>query len=392
MEKVVVTGYGVKAPGIHNKEEFKEALELGICTMDILKGLGPNDDDIVAGIIEDDFLTIKGKNYKRYPRVGRLAIQTADDAIEMAKLVGIDPSRMSVVVGTATGGIKEIEENAALANDIKKYPIHGLNLADPHTVSSAVAAHLGITGQVFTITTGCAASSDAISLGKLLLESRQTDICIVGGADASLGNWSIFGFSKLRQIGLNKKIGETGVPFSHAHRGFVMAEGAGMLILERESDAIRRGATIYGVIEGVHSNNDGLGMFQSDETGYGMYKAMKSAIKKHMPTYVNSQALGLASNDQIESFVHERLFGQSVPITSIKGMFGHTFGAMGAIQVISSLISIEHNFIPPTLLTKGEGFEELPIVFETKHCPVDNVAITTHGNSGNNTCILIRKY
>ncbi|MHA6259286.1 beta-ketoacyl synthase N-terminal-like domain-containing protein [Sporosarcina sp. CAU 1771] len=392
MGKIVITGYGVKAPGITNIQEFRTSLENGICSMSVLRGKGPNDADIVAGVIQDELLTINGKNFKRYPRVSRLSISAVDDAMEMAQLGEMDPTRMSVVLGTSTGGIKEIQENSKIADDFRRYPIHGLNLADPHTVTSAVASHPGIKGQVLTITTGCAASSDAISLGKLLLESRQTDICIVGGADSTIEQWSIWGFSKLRQIALNKSIGETGVPFSDNHSGFDMAEGAGILVLERESDAIERDATIYGVLEGIHSNNDGLGMFQSDETGYTMLKALKSAINGHMPTYVNSQSLGLKSNDTIESIVHQRLFGQAVPITSIKGIFGHAFGAMGAIQVVSALLSIEHDFIPLTLHTQGKGFEALPIVFETKYVPVNKVAITTHGNSGNNTCLLVSKY
>ncbi|GIN21023.1 beta-ketoacyl-[acyl-carrier-protein] synthase family protein [Siminovitchia fordii] len=392
MGDIVITGYGVKAPGIDYKEDFKEVLEKGICKLKILKSIGPNDSHIVAGVVDHDFVMIKERNYKRHSRVSRLAMAASDDAIKMAEVSGKDPSRIAVIMGTAVGSIKEIEEYSVLATDFKKYPIHGVSLVDSHMVSSSVASHLGINGQVFTLTTGCTAGSDAILLGKLLLEQNQTDMCIVGGADASLGQWSTFGFNKLRQIEINKGVGQTGVPFSKKHKGFVMSEGAGVLILEKEENAIRRGATIFGKIEGIHSNNEGSQSLNTNALGNLMLSAFKKAVNGQVPDYVNSQALGLHVNDQIECYVHQHLFGQSVPITSIKGALGHSFGAMGVIQVISALISMEYNFIPPTLFTEGEGFEGLPIVYDTIYRPVNRVAITTHGLGGNNTCLLLNKY
>ncbi|VEF47944.1 beta-ketoacyl synthase [Bacillus freudenreichii] len=392
MQNIVISGYGIKAPGIDNKEEFKETLEKGICKLDILKDIGPYESHIVAGIVDHDYLMIKERNYKRYSRVSRLAIAASDDAFEMAEIFGKDSSRISVIVGTAVGSIKEIEEYSEWGTDYKKYPLHGITLADSHTISSSVAAHLGINGQVYTLTTGCTAGSDAILLGKLLLEQYQTDICIVGGVDAPLGQWPTFGFNKLRQVEVNKDIGQTGVPFSDEHKGFNMAEGAGVLILEREEDAVRRGANIFGTIGGIHSNNEGSQLFQTDSSGTRMLDALKKAVNGQVPDYVNSQALGLKVNDQVEYNVHQHLFGQSVPITSIKGSIGHSFGAMGIIQVISSLISLEYNFIPPTINSRGKGYEDLPIVYETVYQPVNQVAITTHGLGGNNTCLLINKY
>lgn len=390
---IVITGFGVNAPGINNIEELKNNLEQGICTLEEIKDFGLNDSSIVAGKIPHDYLIINEKNYKRYPRVSRLAIKTADDAVTMAKISKIDRKRISIVMGTSVGGLQQIQrEIAPLGDEYRKYPIHGINFGDPHVVSSAIASHFGVKGPVHTITTGCTASSDAIALGKLLLESKQTDVCIVGGADAFVDMWSIFGFHKLKQIELNKRIGETGVPFSNQSSGFVMSEGAGVLVLEREEDALQRQAQIYGVIARTYSNNDGLEMFQSDMTGSQMLDALQNTILDEVPTYINSQALGLRVNDSIEATVHQQLFGNKVPITSIKGLFGHTFGAMGAIQVISALITIEHNFIPKTMFTRGDGYEQLPIVYETKYVDVEKVAITSHGNGGNNTCILVNKY
>ncbi len=392
LRKVVITGYGIKAPKIDNKKDFQEVLKQGICTHQILTGAGPDGSNVVVGLIEDTFENISGKNYKRYTRVSRLAMAAADDAIDMAGLRGEDSNRVAIIIGSSAGGMLEIEKYSPYSADYRKLPLHSVALANMHTLSSAVASHLGINGQVYTVSTGCTSSSDAILMGKLLIESGMVDRCIVGGADASVSSWSIYGFLKLRNLAKNAEIGHTGVPFSDAHSGFVMAEGAGIIVLESEEHAKDRGTFIYGRLEGAYSNNAGFPLFQADIDGQSMIKAIQGAIGSQLPSYVNSQALGLQENDHIDRIAHHSLFGRNIPITSIKGMTGHAFGSSGAIQIISALISIEDNIIPPTIKTKGEGFEDLPIVKEIIHTKVDSVVITTHGYGGNNTSLFVTRY
>lgn len=392
MDKVVITGYGIKAPNIGNKMQFKTVLEHGICTHRVMKDR-VNGLDMVCGVIDDDFKVIRGKNLKRYPRLSRFAMSAADDAMDMAGFTNTDKAslRIAVILGTSAGGISEIEQYSSGGAVYEKIPLHSLALANMHSLSAAVAQHLDIKGQVFTITTGCTSSSDSILLGKLLLESGLADACVVGGSDAANTDWSFKGFLKTQGVTPNVDVFETGVPFSNAHQGFVISEGAGVLLLEREREARARGASIYGVLEGVASLNEGISIYQSDETGQSMLKCLKAAVGEHTPSYVNSQALGLRVNDRIDCMVHQTLYGQSVPITSIKGMTGHTLGAMGVIQVISSLLSLEYGFIPPTIKTSAEGFEDLPIVLETQYRDIHSVAITTHGYGGNDTCLFVTK-
>lgn len=393
MEKIVVTGFGVKIPGALTKTQFKSVLENGICTHEIIQTKGKNGiHQMVAGVIPDDFHIISGKTYKRYPRLSRLAMAASDDAIEMAQIIFAKDQRVAVILGTSAGGLRELERNSENFKEYETFPIESVSLGDPHTLSSSVASHIGVKDQSYTITTGCAASSDAILLGKLLLETGQADVCVVGGSDACLGDWISLGFLKLKSIQLDEDIRNTGVPFSLKHKGFVLAEGAGILILERENEAKSRKANILGTITNGYANNDSLPMYQMDVSGQGMAKALKRSIGDYIPTYINSQALGLKNNDTVEYKVHQSLFGSYVPITSIKGMIGHPFGASGAIQIISSLISMEYGFIPPTIKTKADGYQDLPIVFETQYQEIKHVAITTHGNGGNNTCVLISRY
>lgn len=393
MSKTVVTGMGIVAPRIESVRDFEHVLKHGICTHSVLEGQGPHQSSIVAGQINQESIPLHdNKSNKRYPRSSLLAMAAAEQAAQHASIRQVDPTRIAVIMGTSLGSLLEIEQNCDAAKDFRQFPCHGVMLADSHTLSSAVATYIGAKGHVHTLTTGCASSSDAMLMGKLLLESNQADVCLVGGADASLGQWSTYGFSKLRSIAQNKEPHETGVPFSNKHHGFVMSEGAGALILEREEHAQRREVPIHATLENIHSSNDALPMLHADETGQSMLTALKGALQNEQPTYMNSQALGLHSNDKVERNVHKQLFGDHIPITSIKGMTGHIFGAMGVIQAISSILSFQNQFIPPTIKTTGAGFDDLPIVYDPHHQPIDSVAITTHGNGGNNTCIFMKKY
>lgn len=389
LDDIVITGYGIKGPGILDKADFLNILENGICTQSIIEIENDSHKNIVAGLVEDPFLEIYGRNYQRYPRSVRLAIASAMDAAEMADLDYFKSNRIAVILGTSAGAILEIEQYSSDAFDLKKFPIQGVSIVDTHTLSSSVAEAIGSCGPAFTITTGCTSSLDAVSIGKLLLESGSVDACIVGGADAPLGQWTINGFKKIRALSTEPTIENAGVPFSSEHRGFVLSEGAGVIILERRQTAEERGQRICGRIKRVITKNEGQKLLSFDATGRHMLEVYHETLGGTKPSYVNSQALGLDANDQIEQFIHNETFGNEVPITSIKGMLGHTFGAMGAMQIISSLLSMEYGFIPPTIKTKGNGFEDLPIVFKTRYQEVKSVCITNHGSSGNNACLLL---
>lgn len=389
LNEIVVTGFGIKAPGALDACSLLHVLQKGICTQRILKNDDPQHTDIVAGVIDDCFQKINGLDYKRYPRVVRMAIAAAIDAAAMSKLNDFKSNRVAVIMGTSAGAVCEVEKYATDAFDLKKMPVQGVSIVDSHTLSASVAQAIGLSGTAITVTTGCTASIDAILIGKQLLESGSVDACIVGGTDAPLGQWTINGFKKLKLLSTESTIERAGVPFSKKHRGFVLSEGAGVLVLERRQSARARGQKIYGKIERVVSRNEGQKLLHTDVTGRHMLEVFQETLGHTKPSYVNSQALGVDINDQIESYILKETFGSTVPITSIKGMFGHTFGAMGAMQIISSLLSMEYGFIPPTIKTTGDGFEDIPIVYETRKQAVDSVCITTHGGSGNNACVLL---
>lgn len=386
---IVVTGFGIKAPGVYDEDSFLHVLRNGICTQSILRMENINLGEMVAGVVNQEYMEINGQSTKRLSRAARLAIAASIDAFNNAKLSRYNKDKIGIIVGTAAGAILEVEAYSKLSETLKTYPLHGVSYVDSNTIGNSIAYSLNLKGPTFTINSGCTSGIDAILLGKTLIESGQIDACLVVGTDAPLGNWTVNGFLKLRSLSKEINIYDAGVPFSKAHNGFTLSEGAAAIVLEKNEQAKNQSAKIYGKIERVVSKNEGLSLMGQDTSGQHMLNVVKETVQSTVPTYINSQALGLSINDEIEAHNAKALFANKVPITSIKGMIGHTFGATGIIQVISSLLSIQHNFIPPTIKTKASGFEDLHLVMKTIETKVQSVCVTTHSSSGNNACVLV---
>lgn len=387
--KVFITGYGIKAPKIQSVSDFKHVLESGKVISEIVEF--KNGLQLVCGVIEEDLTVLAPKVLKRYPRTAQMAIAAAFDAIKMADLTNtIKDKKVGVIIGTSGGNIAEVEKFSLRLSQTNQISPFGIGNMNTNSLSTSVSSFFELNGMSLTLSNSCTASTDAINLGKTLIEAGQFDICIVGGVESTLTDVVVQGFSKLRLTAKDLDPAVAGGPFSD-DKGFVLSEGAGVLVLESEQSAQSRNVNIKGWVEGAFMNQDGLSIYHSDSSGAKMLEAMQHCLNGQVPTYVNSQALGIKENDGIEAFVHQMLFGNSVPITSIKGMTGHFLGATGAIQAIASLISLEHNFIPAAIKSNPEHYLDLPIVTELKYNDVNKVAITSHGYGGNNSCLLFSK-
>lgn len=386
MDKVVITGYGVKAPNAYNKEHFKNSLENGTYELDYFNSTTGK--RLVIGRVPDEEL---GEHKDtRYARVVKLGLAAAKEALEMAKLTPKTNRRVTVIFGSASGPTGEavITNESCFREDPKSYPLLGIGLMSYHSIASAVIGELGVGTKALTVVTGCNSGSDALYMAKLLLDSNKADIVIVGSADAPLCEPVFYGFNKLRMAEADIGMSEAGIPFSSRNK-FIISEGSAVVVLEKESSADERKVKKFGELINVDSINDGLSAYKSDKSGVKMLQVVSDVTNGIIPTYINSQALGLKENDTIELFVRSELFNNEVPITSIKGVTGHPFGAMGMLQMVSSLISIENNFIPKTKTTLET--EKLDIVTKTTYQSIETVCITTHGFGGNSSCILLGK-
>jgi 3-oxoacyl-[acyl-carrier-protein] synthase II len=387
--KVLITGYGIKAPKIQSATDFKFVLESGKVIskkMQFMNGL-----QLVCGVIDEDLSVLEPRVLKRYPRTSQLAISASYEAIEMASLSNnIKDKKVGVIIGTSGGNIAEVEKFSLRLNQSNQISPFGIGKMNTNSLSTSVSSFFELNGMSLTLSNSCTASTDAINLGKTLIEAGSLDICIVGGVESTLTDVVVHGFSKLRLTARELDESVAGGPFSD-DKGFVLSEGAGILVLESEQSAKSRNVNIKGWVEGAYMNQDGISIYHSDSSGSKMLEAIKQCLNGQIPTYVNSQALGIKENDRIEALVHKTMFGNSVPITSIKGMTGHFLGATGAIQAIASLISLENNFIPATIKSNPEQYSDVPIVTEIIYGEVNKVAITSHGYGGNNSCLLLSK-
>lgn len=394
MSKIVITGYGVAVPGSMNSIQFEKQLQAGSHGITVIQ------DDLLTknkllslGFIDTQVYSRKEKAYKRYPNISKAQITTAEEAVQMA---GIDFTRknIGVFIGTSLGGTEGYENSIALSSrgNYKVFPTFACGHTNYHSTASAISNHFNITGITKTVSTGCTAGLEALEDASLYIKAGQIDSAIVGGVDMANTASLIYAFSKIRTLPLGHHIEVSGLPFSKNSKGFVPAEGSATIVIEKEEDAIKRGATIYAEIVDTKSNNDGFGVFGSDLEGNRMYQLCREVVKDRTPDYVNSQALGLHANDIVESLTHERLFQNSIPITSIKSMVGHAFGASGLIQLVASIIGMEKNFIPFTTRTDKKGFEDLQIIDKLEKSETSEVLITSHGYGGNNAATYIRKY
>lgn len=390
---IVCTGYGVLAPKTANVEEFLFNLKNGVCCLDYEQELTPHNEKNIVGIIKEGIEKFESdKKLDRLPRATKLGMVATEEAVKSAR-IDLKNKRVGLFFGTAIGGISEQVFQDSFVNarkeNFKKIPVVFPHSANYNSITSAIGHYIGTNGITKTISTGCTSSLEAIEEALVYLKIGIIDVAIVGGVDTPLSKPVTYGFARTRVLPFNQDMTTGAVPFQDDSNGFAMAEASGAIVLERNEDAMKRGADIKGEITDIVSNNDGTYLFSTDETGNQIAKALKEVTNGRKPDYVNSQALGISVNDRIEMKCSKELFNHQVPYTSIKSMYGNPLGASGIVQVIASLLSIEHNFIPPTIRTTKKGYEDMNIVTQTKYQEVNEVVVTNHGYGGNNVCAYI---
>jgi 3-oxoacyl-(acyl-carrier-protein) synthase len=394
--RIVCTGYGIIAPKTRNIDQFLYNLHHGICCLKVHENSGPFKETNILGIVDEGMEEFElNKQLNRLPKVTKLGIVAAKEAVESANLQISQNKRIGLFFGVSlgAGGESAFQESIIQANEdnFRKIPFTFSHIANYHSITSSIGHYLGTNGITKTITTGCTSSLEAIQDAMVYLKSGLIDVAIVGGTDSPISKPTTFAFAKTKVLPLNQSLEEGAIPFDEGSKGFAMSEAAGAIVLERESDAIVRGADIKGEIVNIVSNNDGVYVYSIDSEGEQMMNALKSISFGSKPDYVNSQALGIQINDQIEKRGSKEIFNHHIPYTSIKSMIGNPFGAIGILQVISSLLSLQYSFIPPTIRTKKTGYEDMNIVTSTLYRNIDEVVITNHGYGGNNACALVKK-
>jgi 3-oxoacyl-[acyl-carrier-protein] synthase II len=297
---------------------------------------------------------------RRYSRASLIAVVAATEAWADAGLRSNEPGA-GVLIGSGAGGIDVAERQYyEFFNDgWKRVTPYAIPVSIVGMISSEISIALELHGISHVVSTGCTSSTDAISYAAALIRAGDADVILTGGADACVTPGMIFGFSKMRAVSTkyNDTPGEASRPFDKGRDGFVLGEGAWMVVLEREDRARARGAKVYATVDGYGSTCDAYHRVQMDPEGEQIVRAMRLAIERsgrpmEEIEYVNFHGTSTVLNDVVEARSVRTLFGalaDRIPGSSTKSMIGHPQGASGAAGIVTSALALSRGFLPPTI-------------------------------------------
>ena len=408
--RVVVTGMGAVAPNGNSVSEYWDALTAGQSGIDHITYFDTTDFPVkIAGEVSnfDPEQYFERKEVRKLDPFSVYALVASNEAMEMSglKANGFDPQRAGVMLGCGIGGITTLlAEHVVLQN-------RGARRVSPFFVTKLISNIAGgqiaikwdLQGPNQTVTSACASATDAIGLALRLIESGSADIMVAGGTEASICDLPLAGFSTIRALcNAADPPQSASRPFDKDRGGFVMGEGAGILVLETEKHAQSRGATIIGELAGYGSTNDAFHVTQPAEGGAGAVRAMQLAIEDagaepEEVDYINAHGTSTPYNDKNETAAIKTVFGdhaRKLKISSTKSMTGHLLGASGGIEAIAALKTIEKQTIPPTInYTTPDPDCDLDYVPNTaEETQVNSVLSNTFGFGGHNAVVFMRKW
>ena len=411
MERVVITGISVISPIGNNKEEYWKSLKegkngIGRVTRFDTSEFRTKIAGEVKGFNAEDFMDLKLA--RRLPKFIQYVIASAKIALEDSQLnlSKFDPYRVGTIIGSGIGGIKVIEDNYKIM--LEKGPNKVSPFLVPYEIINMAPAmlsiELGLKGPNLSTVTACATSNNAIGDSFRIIQRREADVMFTGGTEAGITPLTFAGFCAIRTA-MSKRNDEparASRPFDSERDGFVMGEGAGILILESLSSALKRDAKIYAEIIGYGMSADAHNMVQPLESGEAAARSMKNAFNdaKISPDdvdYINTHGTSTILGDIAETLAIKEALGQaaySVPISSTKSMTGHLLGAAGAIELIACILAIENSCIPPTVNYEFPDPEcDLDCVPNSARDAELNVAVSNaFGFGGHNATLVIRKF
>ena len=363
--RVAITGLGVVSPLGKAVPEFWSAVRSG------KSGIGPismvRSDDLpvrIAGEVRDfdPSRRMERREARKMDRFSQFAVYCAMEALEDAGITqgSFDPERMGVCIGTGQGGSASIEDGITHLNE------RGPGRVPPMTVTKVlanfgaanVAIYAGATGPCQCPVSACAAGTDAIGQGLRLIRGGEADMVIAGGAEASIVRACIASFAMIQALSTrNDEPERASRPFDKGRDGFVMSEGAGILILEDYQRAVARGARIYAELAGFGNTCDAHHLTAPDPEGMGAARAMRLAmadagLSPADVDYVSAHGTSTPMNDPIETRAIKHAFGErawSLKVSSLKSMLGHCIGAAGAIESVAAVLALREGFVPATI-------------------------------------------
>jgi nodulation protein E len=357
MTRVAITGIGIISPLGRGKDATLDSLRAGrsgirrITSIDTSELVCKIGGEVPAG---DD---VPQRGYDRFTR---FALTAAEEAAQQASFasIGVAPERIGVLVGTGLGGCETLDAGyrRVYKESLTRIPPTSIAMSMYNAAASAISMKYQAKGVSYAVVSACASSAHALGLAYQAIRSGQADAMIAGGADAPLTFGIIRAWESMRVLAIDNEEPERACrPFSGDRKGLVLAEGAGIFILESFDGAERRGVSVLGEIVGFGATSDAGHV--TDPSADGAARAMKMSLRDAGLTpadigYINAHGTGTQANDATETRAIHDVFGEfakSIPVSSTKSMHGHAMGASGSIEIASSLLALNAGFIPPTI-------------------------------------------
>ena len=410
MRRVVITGLGpITSLGI-GKEDYWDSLIEGRSGISYITNFDTENYVSKIGAEVKDFNPedyMDRKQAKRMDKFAQFAVAGAKLAIEDSKidLDKINKKRVGVILGSGVGGIETLEsEHTKL---MEKGPRRVSPFFIPMMISNMGPGQItmlyGFKGPSFTITTACASGNHAIGESFRMIQNGVSDVIITGGSEAAVSPMAVAGFSSMRALSnMNESPEKASRPFDKDRDGFVIGEGAGILILEDLEHALNRNAHIYGEIIGYGATSDAYHITAPDPEAEGASEAMRLALKEaninyKEVDYINAHGTSTYYNDKLETLAIKKVFkdhAYEISISSTKSMTGHLLGAAGGIEAIATVLAIEKGIVPPTINLETPDSEcdldYTPNKVISKE--IDYALSNSLGFGGHNAVILFKKY
>ena len=364
IRRVVVTGMGAITPIGNSVEEFFNNVQAGKCGIDFINTFDTEGYTVKTAAAVKDF---EPKNYmdtkvaRRMDRFSQFAVAAAKEAVEDSALDlnTIDHERFGVIVGSGIGGIDLIEKETKTL--MEKGPKRINPLFIPMTITNMAAGNIaiqyGAKGVCSNVVTACATGNQCIGEAFRSIKHGYSDIILAGGTEGSITPLAVAGFTALTALSTSTDPLRASIPFDKERDGFVMGEGAAILVLEDYEHALARGAKIYAEVVGYGATCDAYHITSPAPEGEGGARAMKLAMQEANITskeisYINAHGTSTPTNDRLETAALKQAMGEDVykiPVSSTKSMIGHLLGAAGAVEAVICIKAMEKSYIPATI-------------------------------------------
>jgi 3-oxoacyl-[acyl-carrier-protein] synthase II len=407
MERVLVTGLGTVNPLGLDTPSTWEAMLAGQSGIDTIAAFDPSALPVrIAGEVRgfDPTTVASRKDARRMDRGVLFAVAAADEAVADAGLDDLDPERTGVVVGSAIGGIAIVEEQQRVLMERGPDRVSATFLPNclVDTATSYIATKLGVIGPNFAVVSACATGSHAIGEAAEMIQRGRADVILAGGTEACITPLVLAGFCQMQALAArNDDPPAASRPYDRGRSGFVIAEGAAVVVLESEAHARARGAKVYAEVAGYGASNDAHHVAIPHPESRGVIRmfadALESArVRPEEVGYVNTHGTGTPLGDPAETQAIRQAFGahaDELAVSSTKSMTGHLFGAAGALEVIATALALRDQVLPPTInLDDPDPACDLDYVpLKSREARFDVAISNSMGLGGHNGAVVLRR-